>query len=305
MPLGCGLGFSRVRSSARPSLDLSFNTMLTPDIRMTNTRSTGGSYFNSSGILQTAAANAVRFDHDPATHASLGLLLESQATNLASWSTDLTKWGATGGTSSNISATPPDGPSTATTLCLPSNVTVYFDTSISIVTVYVASVWLWATGSNIGKTISLKLRDITHAVWLSGSPTITLTETPTRYAFAATPASGCVSVRMALYGTADAPTFFAWGAQLEAGSTASSYIASLAGAQTTRAADTATALLDSGSYDVLVQDAAGAEWRNGITVSGSPLPLSPRAGRTVIGRVRAFRAGILGTDHKSALLTPA
>lgn len=40
-------------------------------------RLTGGTYFNNSGVLTSAAANAARFDHDPsASNTSLGLLIE-------------------------------------------------------------------------------------------------------------------------------------------------------------------------------------------------------------------------------------
>lgn len=53
----------------------------TLDPRITFTRSTTASYFNSSGVLSSAAINAPRFDYDPVTLAARGLLIEEQRTN--------------------------------------------------------------------------------------------------------------------------------------------------------------------------------------------------------------------------------
>jgi len=49
---------------------------------ITFTRSTTATYFDSAGVLQTAAINAPRFDYDPVTHAILGYLHKDAATNL-------------------------------------------------------------------------------------------------------------------------------------------------------------------------------------------------------------------------------
>jgi hypothetical protein len=53
----------------------------TLDPRITFTRSTTGTFTNASGVLTSAAINAPRFDYDPATLQSLGLLIEQQRTN--------------------------------------------------------------------------------------------------------------------------------------------------------------------------------------------------------------------------------
>lgn len=45
-------------------------------------RASTATYFDSDGVLQTAAVDEPRFDHDPVTGEALGVLIESSATNL-------------------------------------------------------------------------------------------------------------------------------------------------------------------------------------------------------------------------------
>ncbi|MDD3020044.1 MAG: hypothetical protein PHX61_03570 [Alphaproteobacteria bacterium] len=47
----------------------------------TFTRASIGTYYDSSGTLQTAASGVPRFDHDPVTHAPKGILIEEARTN--------------------------------------------------------------------------------------------------------------------------------------------------------------------------------------------------------------------------------
>jgi hypothetical protein len=54
-------------------------------------RASSADYFNSSGVLSAAAANAQRIDYDPSTLALRGLLVEPAATNLVTTS-DFTAW---------------------------------------------------------------------------------------------------------------------------------------------------------------------------------------------------------------------
>ena len=74
--------------NTQPSLDLQFATSKTLNDRVsgqnliTFSRSTTGTYVDSNGIIQTAAIDAPRFDHDPTTGESLGLLIEESRTNL-------------------------------------------------------------------------------------------------------------------------------------------------------------------------------------------------------------------------------
>jgi hypothetical protein len=70
-----------------PSLDLRFaeNKSLTDAVTgqslITFTRASSATYIDSAGTLRTAAVDVPRFDHNPTTGESLGLLVEDQRTN--------------------------------------------------------------------------------------------------------------------------------------------------------------------------------------------------------------------------------
>ena len=87
------------RARAVPSLDLRFadNKSLVDAVTgaslVTFTRASSGTYTDSAGVLQTAATDVPRFDHNPTTGESLGLLVEEQRTNLLLRSEDFsTTW---------------------------------------------------------------------------------------------------------------------------------------------------------------------------------------------------------------------
>lgn len=64
----------------------------------THTRSTTGTRFNSSGQMVTEAINEPRFNFDPVTLATKGLLLEEQRTNILTRSdVPFTSWSTSGG----------------------------------------------------------------------------------------------------------------------------------------------------------------------------------------------------------------
>ena len=74
--------------SVRPTLDLDFANSKTLDPRITFTRASGGSYVGADGYIKFAGVNEARFDHDPYTGESLGLLVEESRTNLITYSED-------------------------------------------------------------------------------------------------------------------------------------------------------------------------------------------------------------------------
>lgn len=63
-----------------PSLSFNFTSGVL-DSQITFTRASTGTYFDSTGALQSAAINAPRFDYNPTTLQPLGLLIEEQRTN--------------------------------------------------------------------------------------------------------------------------------------------------------------------------------------------------------------------------------
>jgi hypothetical protein len=71
----------------KPSLDLDFagNKSLVDNVTGSNlvtfTRASSGTFVGSDGVLQTAATDVPRFDHNPTTGESLGLLVEEQRAN--------------------------------------------------------------------------------------------------------------------------------------------------------------------------------------------------------------------------------
>jgi hypothetical protein len=64
------------RPSIRPSLNLDFANSKVLDPRVTFTRASTAAYYDDKGVLRTAAANTARFDHEPVTGESKGLLIE-------------------------------------------------------------------------------------------------------------------------------------------------------------------------------------------------------------------------------------
>jgi hypothetical protein len=93
---------------------LTLNIALTSALpgTVTFTRASTGSYFNSSGVLSSAAIDAARFDYDPSTLVARGQLFEEQRTNYllhsndfsnAAWLTYLT------GSKVGAGGTGPDG----------------------------------------------------------------------------------------------------------------------------------------------------------------------------------------------------
>lgn len=101
-----------------PSLTLDFANSKTLDPRVTFTRASTGTYVGADGLVKTAVADQARFDHDPATGESLGLLIEESRVNSYRYSSDLSNayWGQQNLLITANSTTSPDGSNTATLL---------------------------------------------------------------------------------------------------------------------------------------------------------------------------------------------
>ena len=101
----------------RPALDLNFARQKRLDPRVTFTRGSIATYVGSDGLIKTVADHEPRFDHDPETGESLGLLIEEARTNSVSLSIPqgTTPWSPRANTLYTLNAaTAPDGTLTAT-----------------------------------------------------------------------------------------------------------------------------------------------------------------------------------------------
>lgn len=190
-----------------------------------------------------------RFDYDPVTLAAKGLLIEEQRTNLLTYSEqfDNAAWATTvGGVAiapivTANAATAPDGTMTAdlvqfnlnggTTSTdrsrLQQNVTLVVGTN------YVSGLYLKAaTPSDVGKTVRITISGAT------GGQNITLTDSYQRVGQdgAAAQVAGVLIIEARGTLNDDQVAIFLWGAQLEAGAFATSYIPTVA-SQVTRSRD--------------------------------------------------------------------
>ncbi len=107
--LGMGVVQGAVRGGLGPSLDLNFLTGAL-DPRLTFTRAGTGTYFDAAGVMQAAAANEPRFDHDPVTLKPRGLLIEGSRTNTVLHAQNFAD-GAWSKANSAVAANVVDGPS--------------------------------------------------------------------------------------------------------------------------------------------------------------------------------------------------
>jgi hypothetical protein len=82
--------------TSRPTLDLNFAATKRLDPRITFTRASTATFVGADGLIQSAATNAARFDHNPATGESLGLLVEEARTNIET-NSEFFKWTVTSG----------------------------------------------------------------------------------------------------------------------------------------------------------------------------------------------------------------
>ena len=131
-----------------PSLLLDFANSKTLDPTITFTRASVGTYVGCDGLIKTASNNEPRFDHDPTTGESLGLLIEESRTNLVEYGDFTTGWAEYGGTATSTTATTaPDGTFTAKKITSKGDVAtsgIYDSIQYSANTTYTHTMWLKA-----------------------------------------------------------------------------------------------------------------------------------------------------------------
>ena len=231
-----------IEAGSWPSLDLRFaetkslNDVITGQSLVSFTRASTGTYTDSAGVLQTAATNAPRFDHNPTTGESLGLLVEEQRTNLLlrSEEFDNVSWNQAPsiGTVTPNAQIAPNGTLTADTFTTVSGTSASFQAVACLAsTAYTWSFYV-KLGTMAAADFRFAVRDDTNGAFIASdiAPSITPVTTEwRRVTYTFTTPVGCVLVRPysyrfnpATYGT----TVHLWGAQLEAGVFPTSYIPS-------------------------------------------------------------------------------
>jgi hypothetical protein len=224
------------------------------------------------GVIANVNANIARFNYNPTTLTCLGLLIEEAKTNVITYSADLTNaiWSKTAITASGDSTSSPDGTVNADTLIETTAFSLHFTSNGTFTplanTAYTASCYFKNFSSNryaqfafnggAFPSAARKARfDLVNGTTVLVEAGVTATITPagggwyrctmTQTSIAA-PAAGYI-LAISLYNpvagegyTGDGTSgVYVWGAQLELGSTATSYIPTVA-STVTRNADVAT-----------------------------------------------------------------
>jgi hypothetical protein len=232
-----------------PSLDLNFasNKSLVDNVSGNNlitfSRTSIGTFVGSNGLIQTAASGVPRFDHNPATGESLGLLVEEARTNLTLQSSNIgsgvSEWASSVIVSYNA-AIAPDGTMTA----VQARSTNYSGLKQSIALTngitYTVSVWLKAkpgvtynnvvtVGANVYGSTNYASSLNSNSEWFRATHVFTATGTSVLDIFFGRNDNGNTT----------SLDFYAWGPQVEVGSFPTSYIPTTT-ATVTRAADIAS-----------------------------------------------------------------
>ncbi len=253
------------RARAVPSLDQRFAESkslidaVSGQQLITFTRASEGTVVNSAGQIEIVAANVPRFDHDPVTGESLGLLPEEQRTNLLlrSEEFDNASWTKVAVTVSANATAAPNGTTTADKLIINNGESAgYAAQSLSFTsgTTWTASCFVKAGevsdfrfvfeaaafGSNLNAVFNLSTGVV--ASFTAGSASIQAL--PNGWyrciATATTTATASASIQFrSVHAGNGTDGIFVWGAQLEAGAFATSVIPTSKTA-VTRSADVAS-----------------------------------------------------------------
>lgn len=185
-------------------------------------------YFNATGITGDAQQQAI--NNLVKSLKQSGLWSKMKAVypfvtdnrNLLSYTEDFGNayWGKDSLVSvTTNSTTAPDGTLTADTITLPADASssIYTQPTVSISTTYTVSFYIKATSGQAGNTVCFRTNPGATINM------ITLTNDWVRYSVVVSPTSTSWSLEWGRKNSATATSFFLWGAQLELGSTATTY----------------------------------------------------------------------------------
>jgi hypothetical protein len=254
------VGLPDMASGGRPSLSFNFAAMPALDPKITFTRASTGTFFDSAGVLTSAANNAPRFDYNPSTLAARGLLIEEARTNLVLQSENFaTTWGQSGSpTVSTNTTVAPDNTTTGDTIG--STVTAsYVFQSITFTGdgTKAFSIFIKQGTSTVNRlfvrdTTAGINRGLTDVTWTVGVPSVVVTNGSllsltqlsngwyrVQVAVDSVVAANSNQLRIQPDTATGTGTVILWGAQLENGAFPTSYIPTTV-AQVTRNADLAS-----------------------------------------------------------------
>jgi len=219
----------------KPVIDFNFAAVKKLDPRIKYYRSGPASYVNEFGRVVLVAENEPRFDHDPTTRKSKGLLIETTRTNFMKYSDEFAidngqtggNWDAIGGESNYTRVSDTTETKDPTGITNHASKLTYTDAGNPTLRGY------WYSGAvdgAVSKTYSVYLKRATSNTTTiqidigdQGNTSYTLTDEWKRYSVTTSSAGNGNFVDMRIQTGASTP-YYAWGAQIEAGSYATSYI---------------------------------------------------------------------------------
>ena len=251
------------------------------------TPTTSSPITNYIPVLKTASAGVPRFDYDPITKKPLGLLIEEGRTNLLTYSSDFSNaaWIKSNSTVTSAANVAPDGTQTAFNLIEDALTNIHAinqnPSGTTAIGAYTLSVYAKYNGRQLRLVTSLNggsstpIFNLQTGVVISGTGTITsvgngwyrCTSTATSTGSSAGYAQYIQTAKSdgAFNYTGDGYSgIYIWGAQLEAGAFATSYIPTVA-TTVTRAADQAS--MTGTNFSSWYNQAQGSLYAEGDTVS--------------------------------------